>query len=79
MELRRMGVPEEAAQAALAELEEEQQDDGAAALARKFLRRYAGESPADARRKSIAALLRRGYAYGEAARACRAAMEEAEE
>lgn len=73
-ELRVKGVPEEIAQAAVAELPKEETDTQALALAEKLLRRHASEEATDAMRKSVAAMLRRGYSYGEASRALRRAL-----
>lgn len=78
-ELRIKGVPEEIAQNAIAELDQEAFVSPAAALAQKLLKRYRNEAPKDAIRKSMAAMQRRGYGYGEASRALQAAITEEED
>lgn len=78
-ELRVKGVDSAIAEAAVAELAEDDQHEQAAALAAKLLKRHRNETPADARRKTLAAMQRRGYAYGEASRAVETAMESREE
>lgn len=78
-ELRIKRVDSAIAEAAVAELAEDDQQEQAAALAAKLLKRHRSEPPADAKRKTLAAMQRRGYAYGEAIRAVQTAMENREE
>lgn len=68
-ELRQKGVDETAAQQAVEALGSQKQGESAAALAEKLLKRYRTHPAADARRKAMAAMLRRGYSYAEAERA----------
>jgi len=78
-ELRMKGIPAEAIDLALEELDEEESDDAAAALARKLIRRYGGE--ADERKalqKLLAAMARRGYGYEESRQAIETAFESEE-
>lgn len=65
-ELRRKGVAEETSEQVLMELDPQQQDAGAAALAAKLLKRYRSLPAQEARRKAIMAMQRRGYGYAEA-------------
>ena len=74
-ELRQKGVDAALAERAVNELEPEKQLDSADALARKLLRRYQSAPPADAQRKTIQAMQRRGYSYGEARRALSRVMD----
>ncbi|MDD3213282.1 MAG: regulatory protein RecX [Eubacteriales bacterium] len=74
-ELRVKGVDSAIAEAAVAELAEDDQHEQAAALAAKLLKRHHNEPPADAKRKALAAMQRRGYAYGEASRAVETAVQ----
>ena len=79
-ELRMKGIPQEMAQRALDELDEEEGEDAATALACKLMRRYANET--DDRKgmqKMLAAMARRGYGYDESKRAIEAAIEKMEE
>ncbi len=74
-ELRMKGIPQELAQHALDELDEDEGDQAAIALAAKLLRRYSGE--ADERKsmqKLLAAMARRGYGYEESKRAIETAI-----
>lgn len=74
MELRQKGVDAAAAADAVSSLDEADGEQQALALAQKLLRRHANEPQAEAYRKALAAMQRRGYAYGEAARALRTAQ-----
>ena len=79
-ELRRKGISQEMAERALTELDEEEGDEAAVALAHKLLRRYSGE--ADERKgmqKLLAAMARRGYGYDDSRRAIETAIEMMEE
>ncbi len=78
-ELRQKGVDSATAQAAVSELDAEEMDTQATALAGKFLRRYHSLPESEAIRKALAALQRRGYAYGEAARALKTAIRQMKE
>ncbi len=78
-ELRVKGVEGTVADAALAELDEDEQSTAAVSLAAKLLKRHVSEPAPDAVRKAVAAMLRRGYRYGEASRAIQAAIEQREE
>lgn len=74
-ELRMKGIPQEMAENALAELDEEEGDEAAVALARKLLRRYSGET--DERKsmqKMLAAMARRGYGYEDSREAIERAI-----
>ncbi|MDD5898146.1 MAG: regulatory protein RecX [Clostridia bacterium] len=78
-ELRMKGIPQELAQRALDELDEDEGDQAAIALAAKLLRRYSGE--ADERKsmqKLLAAMARRGYGYEESKRAIETAIRQME-
>jgi len=65
-ELRMKGVSEEIAERALARIDPQQQDEGAARLAAKLYKRYQSIPEADARRKIIMAMQRKGFSYSEA-------------
>lgn len=79
MELRRKGVSADDAQAALDDLDEEQEMDGAVSLAMKaWARRKSDEDPYKARQRIMAMLVRKGYNSSMASKAVRRAMEEAE-
>ena len=79
-ELRMKGIPAEMAQNALEELDEEEKDDAARALARKLLRRYAGEADErKAMQKLLAAMARRGYGYEDSRTAIEQAIAEMDE
>ena len=78
-ELRQKGVDSHIAEAAVAELNEDDEADAATALASKLLKRHQRETAGDAMRKAIAAMQRRGYNYGEAKRALEAALEQLRE
>lgn len=74
-ELTQKGLSRACAQRAVAALDAQEGEDAAEALARKLLRRYAGE--ADERKamgKMLATMARRGYGFEEARRALEAAM-----
>lgn len=74
-ELRMKGIPQELAQRALDELDEDEGDQAAIALAAKLLRRYSGEADErKAMQKLLAAMARRGYGYEESKRAIEAAI-----
>lgn len=68
-ELRQKGVDSVIAEEVIAELDANQQDESAKKLAEKLAKRYRNDTPADARRKTIQAMQRRGYSYGDAKRA----------
>lgn len=75
-ELRMKGIPQEMAERALEELDGDEGDEAAVALARKLLRRYSGET--DERRamqKLLAAMARRGYGYEDSRRAIETAID----
>ena len=74
-ELRQRGVDETQASAAIEALAEEDTLAQAQALAAKLYRRYAAEPQAEAKRKTLVAMQRRGYRYGEASRALQAMLE----
>lgn len=78
-ELSRKGVDKETTQAALSNLDEEDQARIAAEHAQKLLARTRGKDEADVRRKVYAALIRRGYGYDEARRALSQAGQEIDE
>ena len=74
-ELRMKGIPQELAQRALDELDEDEGDQAAIALAAKLLRRYSGEADErKAMQKLLAAMARRGYGYEESKRAIETAI-----
>lgn len=68
-ELRQKGVDEALAEQALSELDPQREDESAVKLAEKLLRRNRNLPKAEARRKTILAMRRRGYAYGDALKA----------
>ena len=75
-ELRMKGISEEMAELALEELDEEEGDEAAVALAAKLLRRHGGEADErKAMQKVLAAMARRGYGYEDSRRAIEAALE----
>ncbi len=79
-ELRMKGISQEMAEHALEELDEDEGDEAAAALACKLLRRYSGE--ADERKavqKILAAMARRGYGYEDSKLAIENAIEQMNE
>ena len=74
-ELLQKGVSRELAAQAVEALDGDESGDAAADLARKLLRRYAGEADAKkAMGKLLAAMARRGYGYDEARRAVERAL-----
>lgn len=78
-ELRQKGIPQETAQRAMEELDRQEADEAAVALAAKLLKRYARE--ADQRKamsKLLAAMARRGYGYEESRRAVETALQQEE-
>ena len=76
-ELRMKGIPQEMAEEALEELDEEEGDEAAAALARKLLKRYVKEEDQrKAMQKLLAAMARRGYGYEASRRAVETAIEQ---
>ncbi len=77
-ELRVKGIQDDHATAALDALDTETTDAQAMQLAMKLLKRHGALSAQEKRRKAIAAMQRRGYGYGEAARALSAADAESE-
>lgn len=68
-ELRQKGIDGALAERAVAEINEAVVDESAKQLAGKLLKRYAGLPAAEALRKAVAAMQRRGYGYGDAVRA----------
>ena len=79
-ELRMKGISQEMAENALDELDEEEGDEAAVALAAKLLKRYSRET--DERKgmqKLLAAMARRGYGYEESRKAVQAAIEQMDE
>lgn len=78
-ELRMKGIPQGLAQRALDELDEDEGDQAAIALAAKLLRRYSGEADErKAMQKLLAAMARRGYGYEESKRAIETAIRQME-
>ncbi len=79
-ELAQKGVERETAERAVEAVDEEERDAAALVLARKLLRRYAGEADAKkATAKLMAAMARRGYDFDCARRAVEGALAEARE
>ena len=79
-ELMQKGVSRDTAERAVAELDEEEGDAAAVALAQKLLRRYADEADAKkAMAKLMAAMARRGYDFEHARRAMEEALKAARE
>ena len=78
-ELRLKGIQEGETEEALASLDEDTAAAQATALASKLLRRHRAAPAQEKRRKVITAMQRRGYSYGEAARALDAALAVADE
>lgn len=68
-ELRQKGIDSALAEQTVAALDPQQQDDNARKLAAKLQKRYRNIAAEDAHRKTILAMRRRGYTYGEARRA----------
>lgn len=75
-ELRQKGVSGDVIDEALSDMPAEDIASAALALAEKLLSRHRSEEPRKAMEKSIAAMLRRGYSYQEAADALRAAIKQ---
>ena len=76
-ELRMKGISQETAEAALDEVDEDESDEAAAALARKLLKRYSSEADErKAMQKLLAAMARRGYGYEASKRAVETALEQ---
>lgn len=79
-ELMQKGVGRDTAERAVAELDQEEGDAAAVALAQKLLRRYAGETDArKAMAKLMATMARRGYDFEHARRAVEEALRAAQE
>ena len=79
-ELRMKGIPQEMAEAALADVDEAESDEAAVALAKKLLKRYSGEADErKAMQKLLAAMARRGYGYEESRQAIETAVEQMDE
>lgn len=79
-ELRMKGISQEMAHHALEELDEEEGDEAAVALACKLLRRYTNEADErKAMQKRLAAMARRGYGYEDSRRALEEAISRLEE
>lgn len=79
-ELRMKGISAEMAEIALEELDEEEGEEAAIALARKLLRRYSHETDErKAMQKLMMAMARRGYGYEESKIAVETALSEADE
>lgn len=79
-ELRMKGIPQEMAHNALEELDEEEDEEAAVALAKKLMKRYANEADErKAMQKRLAAMARRGYGYDESRRALEEAVRQLEE
>lgn len=79
-ELRMKGIPQEMARRALDDLDADEGDEAATALARKLLRRYSSEAdPRKAMQKLLAAMARRGYGYEDSRRAIEAAIAQMED
>lgn len=76
-ELRMKGISAEMAEITLEELDEEEGDEAAVALARKLLKRYSREADErKAMQKLLMAMARRGYGYEESKQAVEKAIEE---
>jgi len=79
-ELRMKGIPQEMAHNALEELDEEEDEEAAVALAKKLMKRYANEADErKAMQKRLAAMARRGYGYDESRRALEEAIRQLED
>ena len=75
-ELRMKGISQDMAENALDELNEDESDEAAVALAKKLLRRYSSEADErKAMQKLLAAMARRGYGYEESKQAIEAAVQ----
>ncbi|NLO84415.1 MAG: hypothetical protein GX096_03165 [Clostridiales bacterium] len=73
-ELWMKGITGEAAQQAIDELDEDEKDEQATALAMKLVRKYQNEEPRKAMQKALAAMARRGYDYEDSKNALSAAI-----
>ena len=79
-ELRQKGIDRETAQAAVEELDQEEKEQAAAALACRLVKRHRNESdPRKAMQKMLMAMARRGYGYEESRAAIQRALELLEE
>ena len=79
-ELRQKCIDRETAQAALEELDQEEKDEAAAALAYRLAKRHMGENDSrKAMQKMLMAMARRGYGYEESRAAIQRALEQLEE
>ena len=79
-ELRMKGISQEMAERALDELDEDEGDEAAVALAQKLLRRYSREADErKAMQKLLAAMARRGYGYDDSKKAVEAAVRRMED
>ena len=79
-ELRMKGISQDMAENALDELNEDESDEAAVALAKKLLRRYSSEADErKAMQKLLAAMARRGYGYEESKQAIDTAVQLMEE
>lgn len=79
-ELRMKGISQQMAETALEEVDEEESEDAAAALARKLVRRYSKEADErKAMQKILSAMARRGYAYEESRQAVETALQAMED
>lgn len=80
MELKRKGISSDEAEAALSEIEDEDQLSGAAELARKAAARIKpGEDPRKAGNRILSMLARRGYSWDVAKEALQQAMENSDD
>lgn len=76
-ELRMKGIPQQMAENALEEVDEEESDEAAVTLARKLLKRYSREADErKAMQKLLMAMARRGYGYEESKQAVETALQE---
>jgi len=79
-ELRMKGISQEMAERALDELDEDEGDEAAVALAQKLFRRYSSEADErKAMQKLLAAMARRGYGYDDSKRAIETAISRMED
>lgn len=78
-ELRMKGISSEIAQHAIDELDEDEKDESAVALAKKLVRRYQNDEPRKAMQKALAAMARRGYVYEDSKNALSTAIQEIED
>ena len=76
-ELRMKGISPETVEFALEEMDDEESEDAAAALAKKLLKRYEREpDERKAMQKLLASMARRGYGYEESREAVEKALDE---